>query len=134
MVSSGLLRRVALVRTDVSEEPGATTHKTPFLAVSCHPVEVGDRFLRKVGHTVSHPRGRRSSALEEVRYILSLFLYNFKATCTRYDGIEELCSVNVVFLNETQKEKERSRQKRALTVQLSRSDNTPILFLCRISA
>jgi hypothetical protein len=36
MVSSGLLRRVALVRTDVSEEPGAsflrsvTTQKTPF--------------------------------------------------------------------------------------------------------
>jgi hypothetical protein len=27
MVSSGLLRRVALVRTDVSEEPGASTRR-----------------------------------------------------------------------------------------------------------
>jgi hypothetical protein len=44
MVSSGLLRRVALVRTDVSEEPGAsfirvtnigvTTQKTPFFIVT----------------------------------------------------------------------------------------------------
>jgi hypothetical protein len=39
MVSSGLLRRVALVRTDVSEEPGAsfirvTTQKTPFFIIT----------------------------------------------------------------------------------------------------
>jgi hypothetical protein len=41
MVSSGLLRRVALVRTDVSEEPrflqephGVTTQKTPFFIVT----------------------------------------------------------------------------------------------------
>jgi hypothetical protein len=46
MVSSGLLRRVALVRTDVSEEPGAsfirvtkigklgTTQKIPFFIVT----------------------------------------------------------------------------------------------------
>jgi hypothetical protein len=41
MVSSGLLRRVAIVRTDVSEEPrflqephGVTTQKTPFFLVT----------------------------------------------------------------------------------------------------
>jgi hypothetical protein len=34
MVSSGLLRRVALVRTDVSEEHGVTTQKTPFFIVT----------------------------------------------------------------------------------------------------
>jgi hypothetical protein len=41
MVSSGLLRRVALVRTDVSEEPGASfirvtkyAQKTPFFIVT----------------------------------------------------------------------------------------------------
>jgi hypothetical protein len=32
MVSSGMLRRVSLVRTDVSEEPGAS-QKTPFFIV-----------------------------------------------------------------------------------------------------
>jgi hypothetical protein len=51
MVSSGLLRRVALVRTDVSEEPGAS-----FIRVT----KIGAlgttqaRFLRNVGSYKSH--------------------------------------------------------------------------------
>jgi hypothetical protein len=40
MVSSGLLRRVTLVRTDVSD--------------FCHPDEGGARFLRNVGSYKSH--------------------------------------------------------------------------------
>jgi hypothetical protein len=66
MVSSGLLRPVALVRTDVSEEPGASfirvtkigelgttqaaTSNRPF----CHPDEGGARFLRNVGSYKRH--------------------------------------------------------------------------------
>jgi hypothetical protein len=49
MVSSGMLRRVALVRTDVS----------------CHADGGGARFLRNVGsynsHTAYHPRRHHSS-------------------------------------------------------------------------
>jgi hypothetical protein len=82
MVSSGLLRRVALVRTKVSEEPGAsfirvtkiselgTTQaatsnhvRTSVASCSlccsyftdfCHPDEGGARFLRNVGSYKSH--------------------------------------------------------------------------------
>jgi hypothetical protein len=81
MVSSGLLRRVAIVRTDVSEEPGAyfisvtkigelgTTQAATsnrrtlrrntwyyFAAYVgfCHPDEGGARFLRNVGSYKSH--------------------------------------------------------------------------------
>jgi hypothetical protein len=64
-VSSGLLRRVALVRTDVSEEPGASFMRvtkigelgTTQAATStdfCHPDERGARFLRNVGSYKSH--------------------------------------------------------------------------------
>jgi hypothetical protein len=43
MASSGMLRRVALVRTDVSEELG-----------SCHPDKGGAKFLRNVDSYKSH--------------------------------------------------------------------------------
>jgi hypothetical protein len=67
MVSSGLLRRVALVRTDVSEEPGASLiflrSVRRLLLAACvvpsspifgHPDEGGARFLRNVGSYKSH--------------------------------------------------------------------------------
>jgi hypothetical protein len=72
MVSSGLLRRVALVRTDVSEEPGASIRVTKigelgtkqaatsnrrklrrntkrYFTDFCQTDEGGARFLRNVG-------------------------------------------------------------------------------------
>jgi hypothetical protein len=60
MVSSGLLRRVALVRTDVSEEPGASFIRVTKIGALgttqafCHPDEGGARFLRDVGSYKSH--------------------------------------------------------------------------------
>jgi hypothetical protein len=68
MMSSGMLRRVALVRTDVSEEPSASFIRvtgigelgTTLVATrnrrndSCHPDEGDDRFLRNVGSYKSH--------------------------------------------------------------------------------
>jgi hypothetical protein len=75
MVSSWMLRRVALVRTDVSEEPSASfirvtrigeleQHKLQLatdarceeipLGISSHPDEGGARFLRNVGSYNSH--------------------------------------------------------------------------------
>jgi hypothetical protein len=55
MVSSGMLRRVALVRTDVSEELSASSIRVTFLiTVSCHPDEGGAMFLRNVGSYKSH--------------------------------------------------------------------------------
>jgi hypothetical protein len=69
MVSSGMLRRVAIVRTDVSEELSASFIRVArigelgtTLAVtsnqrttdSCHPDEGGARFLRNVGSYKSH--------------------------------------------------------------------------------
>jgi hypothetical protein len=52
MVSSGLLRRVALVITDVSEERGASFIRVTrigevgkTLEVICHPDDSADKFL-----------------------------------------------------------------------------------------
>jgi hypothetical protein len=63
-VSSGMLRRVALVRNDVSEEPSASFIRvtrigelgtTLFLVNRFfHPDEGGARFLRNVGSYKSH--------------------------------------------------------------------------------
>jgi hypothetical protein len=62
MASSGMLRRVALLRTDVSEELsvsfirvtrigeiGTTLAVTSKFTDSCHPDEGGAKFLRNVG-------------------------------------------------------------------------------------
>jgi hypothetical protein len=67
MASSGVLRRVALVRTDVSEELGASfirvtrigelgttlavtsNRRTLGRNTKCHPDEGGAKFLRTVG-------------------------------------------------------------------------------------
>jgi hypothetical protein len=67
MASSGMLRRVALVRTYVSEEPsasfirvtridelGTTLATTSNRRTSCHPDEGGAMFLRNVGIYNSH--------------------------------------------------------------------------------
>jgi hypothetical protein len=72
MVSSGTLRRVALVRKNVSEEPSvsfirmtricelgttlaATSNRRMLrFAAPCHPDEGGARFLRNIGSYKSH--------------------------------------------------------------------------------
>jgi hypothetical protein len=56
MASSGMLRRVALVRTDVSEELSASIIRVTRLGVtdSCHPNEGSAKFLRNVGSYKSH--------------------------------------------------------------------------------
>jgi hypothetical protein len=72
MASSGMLRRVALVRTDVSEEPSASFIRVTRISElgttlaatsnrrtlrrndSCRPDEGGARFLRTVGSYKSH--------------------------------------------------------------------------------
>jgi hypothetical protein len=78
MVSSGMLHRVALVRTDVSEELSASFIRVTrigelgmTLAVTnnrrtlTHPDEGGSKYLRNVGsyksHTAYHPRRHHSS-------------------------------------------------------------------------
>jgi hypothetical protein len=53
MVSSGLLRRAALVRTDVSEVASCSLCCTSF-ADFCPPDEGGARYLRNVGSYKSH--------------------------------------------------------------------------------
>jgi hypothetical protein len=65
VVSSGTLRHVALVRTEVSEELGTSiitvtsigelgTTLAVTITVSCHPDDGGAKFLRNVGSYKSH--------------------------------------------------------------------------------
>jgi hypothetical protein len=61
MASSGVLRRVALVRTDDSEELSASIIRVTrigelgtTLADSCHPDYGGCRVLRNIGSYKSH--------------------------------------------------------------------------------
>jgi hypothetical protein len=61
MTSSGMLRRMALVRTDVSEEIFLRSVRRLLVTASvvpsspiCHPDEGGTKFLRKVGPYKSH--------------------------------------------------------------------------------
>jgi hypothetical protein len=54
MMSFGLLRRVALVRTDVSEESIASIIRATKIGGSRHPNDGGDEFLRNVGSCKSH--------------------------------------------------------------------------------
>jgi hypothetical protein len=63
MVSSGMLRHVALVRTDGLEELSASFIRVTRIGeletmlagvVSCHPDEEGAKFLRNVGSYNSH--------------------------------------------------------------------------------
>jgi hypothetical protein len=81
MASSGMLRRVAFVRTDVSEELStsfirvtricelettlAATSNRHALRDSCHPDEGGAKFLQNVdsykSHMAQHLRRRHSS-------------------------------------------------------------------------
>jgi hypothetical protein len=72
MASSGMLRRVALVRTDVSEELASfirvtrigelgtslavtSNRRTLRRYISCHPDEGDAKFLPNVGSYKSHP-------------------------------------------------------------------------------
>jgi hypothetical protein len=71
MGSSGMLRRVAVVGTDVAEELSASVIRVTriveleTLAVNSHPDDGGDKFLRNVSsyksYTSLHPRRRHSS-------------------------------------------------------------------------
>jgi hypothetical protein len=65
MASSGMLHRVALVRTDVSEELNASFFRVARICVlgitldvyftdSCHPDDGGAKFLRNVSSYKSH--------------------------------------------------------------------------------
>jgi hypothetical protein len=71
MSSSGMLRRMALVKTDVSEERIASIIKVTrigelgTLVVTSDPDDGGAKFLPNVGsyksHTAQHPRRHHSS-------------------------------------------------------------------------
>jgi hypothetical protein len=61
MAPSGMLRRVALVRAEVSEEFSVSVIRVTIigergkaLAVTCHPDNGGAKFLRNVGFYKSH--------------------------------------------------------------------------------
>jgi hypothetical protein len=78
MVPSGMLRRVALVRTDVSEELSASFIRVTrigelgtTLADSCHPDEGSAKFLRNVG---SSRATRHNIAEDAILQVMSSFV------------------------------------------------------------
>jgi hypothetical protein len=75
MVSSGMLRHVALVKTDVSEQLSAYSIKVTRIGEV--GTTLGAKFLRNVGsyksHTVQHHRRRHSA------YVLLTLLKGLRA-------------------------------------------------------
>jgi hypothetical protein len=92
MASSGVLRRVVLIRIDFSEELSASIIRvtrigdvgTTLAVISnrhtdfCHPDDGGAKFLRNVGsykgHAAQHPRRRHSSILSKM--FLKIYCFN----------------------------------------------------------
>jgi hypothetical protein len=54
MPSPRMLRRLALARTDVSEERSAIIISVESIAECCRPDDGGDTFLRNLGSYKSH--------------------------------------------------------------------------------
>jgi hypothetical protein len=81
MVSSGLLRRVALVRTDVSEEPGASFIRASKIAPGSSETSILTRATRRNNpeDTVRHSHRR-----ENLKSYIWTNMYTFLSFFTWY--------------------------------------------------